>query len=786
MLKYNKDKMQNFERVLISSIFKRDTRIEIRDETAYMETLQIMNKNQGGLCEIVGLKDYQVKPYFDIDYKDVENKGFSNNIIDDICKDIQEIYNNDIYKSSRDAREVEERYVKCNKYSYRIYLKARITYSNIPILFKTVFDKYDIIDTSVYNPNRILFTPLSNRKRNEDVPPLNVIQGSIFDNCATYIEENYEDLDLLIKADIKEPTIKKEYEDEEDIKYDGNLNFTEIMTKLNKDRATDYNSWFYVGVSLINLYHRKIFTRGQLYDIYDLFSSKADNYDADGVYKMLDTNIGRFNGKGYGIKYILNCLKEDDEEYYKSITFKEMIINSANDDIGASKIVIEFYKGLLVICKGLLYVNHNDVWINNQIQVDKILIDMIGKLDIMFNGADGKRKYHYNKSIKHIKDCIVVIKADQSIINDTFYDEMIKKNKYYLPFKDCIYSFMDKKTYKYKELPNIHFTYKINRNFPKYNKKDYDDLMNKVIIPIYPNEEERIYNAHIKARAIAGCYYDKKWYGYGGSRNSGKGTETGLLRSAFQDFVLEFNAKCLIFNKFGNPEPAKALSWVVDKKDARIIISNEIDGNEDTKLNGAFIKTLASGGDAMEGRRLYENTTSFIPQFTMFLCYNKFYEVVPNDATENLEQFEYKSKFVSQEELIPNIPYLKLKDDNIKQFVQEERIIDAYTLYILNAFKNPRMNIPESIKNSTELNNKEKQMTDEQFVMKFFVTTNDENDKIHLDDIKDILNEKGYKLNKHEVGRIINRIGIGKYDDRCNIDKVRKAGFKFIKYIENS
>ena len=51
-------------------------------------------------------------------------------------------------------------------------------------------------------------------------------------------------------------------------------------------------------------------------------------------------------------------------------------------------------------------------------------------------------------------------------------------------------------------------------------------------------------------------------------------SETGLLRSAFEDFVLEFNAKCLIFNKFRNPEPAKALSWVVDKKDARITISN--------------------------------------------------------------------------------------------------------------------------------------------------------------------------------------------------------------------
>ena len=131
-------------------------------------------------------------------------------------------------------------------------------------------------------------------------------------------------------------------------------------------------------------------------------------------------------------------------------------------------------------------------------------------------------------------------------------------------------------------------------------------------------------------------------------------------------------------------------------------------------MNGAFIKTLASGGDAMEGRRLYENTISFIPQFTMFLCYNKFYEVVPNDAIENLEQFEYKSKFVSSEELLPNIPYLKLKDDNIKEFIKEERIIEAYTLYILNAFSNPRMNIPKNIKTSTEISNEKKQMTDEQ------------------------------------------------------------------------
>ena len=97
----------------------------------------------------------------------------------------------------------------------------------------------------------------------------------------------------------------------------------------------------------------------------------------------------------------------------------------------------------------------------------------------------------------------------------------------------------------------------------------------------------------------------------------------------------------MILSKFINPGCAKALSWVVEKKDARIIVSNDIDKN--TVLNGAFIKTLASGGDSMEGKKNYQDEISFIPQFTMILCYNHLYEVKPADAKENLEQFEYKS-----------------------------------------------------------------------------------------------------------------------------------------------
>jgi hypothetical protein len=109
----------------------------------------------------------------------------------------------------------------------------------------------------------------------------------------------------------------------------------------------------------------------------------------------------------------------------------------------------------------------------------------------------------------------------------------------------------------------------------------------------------------------------------------------------------------------------------------------------------------------MEGRKLYENTVSFIPQFTMFLRYHKFYEVVPADAKENLEQFGYKSKFISKEKLVVGVPSLQLKNDTIKDFIKEDGMIDADTLYVLNAFTNPRMKAPESVKNSSEIDNGE-------------------------------------------------------------------------------
>ena len=348
MLLYNKEvrmnKSNTYNSVIITKINERKTRYTCEDINGYLSYI----KSHPDIVEVIGEYGQQIKPIFDID-------AYNNDIdIVVVRNKINTLFpNKTVHWATREPHNTE----KGMKYSYRFYVQdVRITSKNLKqLLIDNGFDKNPIYDMSIYDKNKVLFLPLTTKKVGIDVPPLKPYNCDIFNCCASYIEEKYEnwDLKMLTVEEPKKEEVKfnAELYDNTEITYDGTLNFNEIMTKISKDRATNYNDWFYIIVALINLFYRKIITRGQIYDLADLFSSKSDNYDTDGVSKVIDTNISRFNGKGYGIKHLLECLKVDDIEYYKKITKKDMIINGANDDIGASEIVVNHYRDLFVICK---------------------------------------------------------------------------------------------------------------------------------------------------------------------------------------------------------------------------------------------------------------------------------------------------------------------------------------------------------------------------------------------------------------------------------------------------
>jgi len=593
--------------------------------------------------------------------------------------------------------------------------------------------------------------------------------------------------------------------------YKNNRNLVAKVTKFNKD-ATDYDKkgttasyWFQIIENDI-LYKVAdyLLTKGIIvpkcyrleFDGLCIPPSKVD-YDKETLTNEINDYI--FETTGLRIKFKFKDYKTENI-YYDLIEERNVmevpeIEDTSEEDIGrvilpakltklAVDVFMKRYKDKVVRCDGVFYVKYDDVWIGDPIMVNDVLKDWLREIDIWYYNSNGVELSYTgdgDECDKIIKD----IRAQLSIIDNDFINKANRNNKNYLPFKNGIYSFEDKKLYDYDELPEVHFFMKIDRKMPVFNEKAHNEMMKRVIEPIYPDATERDYNAHCKARALGANFEDKVWYMYIGSRNSGKGVESELMKKAFGGFVSTFDSSCLIYSKEGKgQDPAKALGWLVDKHNCRVLLSSEIRGKEnETVLDGGLMKMLASGGDKIDARKLYGNIKGFVPQFTIFICCNAFFNSDPEDATENLEQFDYKSKFVSADELIEGVSYLKLKDDEIKDLICEERIIDAYTLYILDAYKAVRDKTPEAIKNAVMATKPDEKMTVEQFLLKNFKTTTNENDRLHTDDIYNIVIDNGYKGTKTTIGKIMVRIGIGVNNRNCNINEVKKAGYTNIMYV---
>ena len=156
-------------------------------------------------CELIGFYNQQVKPCFDVDAyeKDID--------VNEIIQQINVIFpKKKVNYAKRDPR-IDGKM----KWTYRFYVNGvRMTTKNLKILLANY--GYDLktnnnkpYDMSIYGSNHVLFLPFSTRKfDDQEVPPLIPIDCSIFECCASYIEEEYEDCDLKMPKVEEIPKVK--------------------------------------------------------------------------------------------------------------------------------------------------------------------------------------------------------------------------------------------------------------------------------------------------------------------------------------------------------------------------------------------------------------------------------------------------------------------------------------------------------------------------------------------------------------------------------------------------
>jgi len=511
-------------------------------------------------------------------------------------------------------------------------------------------------------------------------------------------------------------------------------------------------------------------------------NSETENYCTPDNFKILSSIIE--NETGFNLEIVK---KPFDDKLDLSLDIED---EEDNDDVfilddgDAAEHIIAKFAECMINCNNVRYVKNGNIWTCDDKVLKSIVYGWIYKTSLKMN--KGKNVVFYNRDKTSINKCVDVILENWSNFipnNPTFVSNMLINAKEYLPFSNGVYSMRQKKLMKYEDV-SVQFNQMIDREFPEYDADTLDTLMKKVIIPILPDEEERKYFIYCISRALAGKYEDKKWFINKGSRNSGKGVITKLLQNAFKIFVGTFNSGSLTRKQNENADDAKNLSWVVKKKDCRLLISNEV--QEDVILNGKMLKQLASGGDTMLGRCNYQDEIEFTPQFTMMLQCNELKGVEPVDALESCEQFYCKSKFVTKDNLIEGQPFLKLKDDNIKILLDKPEIIDAFTIYVLNHFADS-MTTPDSVKFSTEDMLQDIPLTLEHIVLKHFRHSPNNNDKLFTDDIVEKIRETEFEgsVGTKELQAIILKCGVGcrASNGKITIDGRKLSGYTNIIFV---
>ena len=305
-----------YDKVIAVDFYGKYDDVLIGTEYDFVDHIGVRNN----ACEIIGRENQMIKPIFDFDsYTEID--------IPLMTTKINKIFPNKIVNyATREPRLKDDKM----RYSARAYVdEVMISYGHLAYLVKN--SDFKEADTSIYSRNRKMFLPLTTRKEYFDiVPALKPYKGAtIFQCCASYIRETFENWDEIVE-DMKGKkileTIEKHYEKKDEIVnnsddvIDDTDNVSKLvlyLDKLKKVRFEKYENWLYVMFAIIHYGTKIKITKSKINNLIHQYSSLADSYDEDKVDKWFDTNYIKQKGKnGFGLPYIISCVKEDDKEWY--------------------------------------------------------------------------------------------------------------------------------------------------------------------------------------------------------------------------------------------------------------------------------------------------------------------------------------------------------------------------------------------------------------------------------------------------------------------------------------
>jgi len=274
-----------------------------------------------------------------------------------------------------------------------------------------------------------------------------------------------------------------------------------------------------------------------------------------------------------------------------------------------------------------------------------------------------------------------------------FFVKAQENTKGYFAFNNCIWDFKNRTALEFD--PQFYFTFKAPVDYKKHETVLENEVRVKVFESIFGTVEKCNFFASLLSRALAGDIEDKRFVVLIGKTNSGKGCLTQILGDCFGlgTFVGNYLSKNL-------QGESNTLSWLLQNKNCRIILANEIDTKRPILANN--IRMCANGGEPITASAKYINEENFIPQGTMFLFCNEMPEIKGNDdgdAVKNrMVYVETEFKHLKQQEYEEEKmnPKVRLLDPTLKtEYLKRKDVREVFARLICKAYVPEAPPLPE-------------------------------------------------------------------------------------------
>ena len=260
---------------------------------------------------------------------------------------------------------------------------------------------------------------------------------------------------------------------------------------------------------------------------------------------------------------------------------------------------------------------------------------------------------------------------------ELFYDkDFINKmdnNPYLLCFNNYVIDFKNK-THRIGQ-PDDYISKSTNIEyipFEKITDRESIEEINTFMEQLFPNEELRTYMWEHLASTLIGNNDNQTFNIYTGSGRNGKSKLVDLMSKLLGDYKATIPIT-LVTQKRNNI--GSTSSEIVQLMGVRYAVMQEPSKGE--KINEGIMKEI-TGGDPIQGRALFKEAVTFIPQFKLVVCTNTLFDIKSNDdgTWRRIRVCDFISKFLENpyedEEKFP-------KSDYPYQYDIDKRIDEKFT-----------------------------------------------------------------------------------------------------------